>query len=75
MAHARRERQRQLALDVRYTIWTQERFDAERFVKRGTMAVYQAYPLPETPALQKARQDLEIERRMVEERMRRGQQS
>lgn len=72
MAHARRERQRQLALDVRYTIWTQERFDAERFVKRGTLAVYQAYPLPETDTLRRAREELEVERRMVEERMRRG---
>lgn len=75
MAHARRERQRQLALDVRYTIWTSERFDAEQFVKRGTMAVYQAYPLPETDTLRKAREELEVERRIVEESMLHGRQS
>jgi hypothetical protein len=75
MAHARRERQRQLALDVRYTIWTQERFDAERFVRQGTLATYQAYPLPDTPTLRKAKEDLEAERRLLEERMRHGRES
>ena len=70
MAHARRERQRQLALDVRYTIWTHDKFDAEQFVKRGSLAVYQSYPLPDTPALRKAKEDLEAERKLVEERMR-----
>jgi cytochrome c551/c552 len=71
MAHARRERQRQLALDVRYTIWTQDKFDVGQFVKRGAVAVYKAYPLPNTPTMQKAKADLEAERKLVEERMRR----
>ena len=71
MAHARRERQRQLALDVRYTIWTQDKFDVGQFVKRGAVAVYKAYPLPDTPTMRKAKADLEAERKLVEERMRR----
>ncbi len=75
MAHARRERQRQLALDVRYTIWTQDKFDAGQFVKRGTLAVYKSYPLPDTPAMRKAREDLEAERKLLEERMRHGRKS
>ena len=75
MAHARRERQRQLSLDVRYTIWTQEKFDVGQFVKRGTVAVYKAYPLPDTPALRKAKEDLEAERKLLEERMRNGRKS
>ena len=75
MAHARRERQRQLALDVRYTIWTQDKFDVGQFVKRGTVAVYKSYPLPDTPALRKAREDLEAERKLLEERMRNGRKS
>ena len=70
MAHARRERQRQLALDVRYTIWTQDKFDVGQFVKRGSVAVYKSYPLPDTPTMRKAKEDLEAERRLVEERMR-----
>ena len=70
MAHARRERQRQLALDVRYTIWTQDKFDVGQFVKRGAVAVYKAYPLPDTPTMRQAKADLEAERKLVEERMR-----
>jgi cytochrome c551/c552 len=75
MAHARRERQRQLALDVRFTIWTQDKFDVEQFVKRGSVAVYKSYPLPDTPAMRQARADLEAERKLVAERMKQhGQQ-
>ena len=62
MAHARRERQRVLALDVRFTIWTQGKFDAESFVKQGQHAVYGPQQIPDTPAIRAAREALEKER-------------
>lgn len=71
MAHARRERQRALALDVRFTIWTQQKFDAEAFLKRGHYATYQVQALPDTEAIRQAKADLEAER-LMHERARHG---
>ena len=54
MAVAARESRRALVLDVRAMVWQEKRFDAERFVKTGSVAVYKAYPLPDTPAMREA---------------------
>lgn len=54
MAMASRESRRALALDVRELIWQDKRLDAESYLRTGRIAVYKAYPIPDTPAMREA---------------------
>lgn len=72
---ARRESRRQLALDVRGLVWQREKFDAERYIKTGALAEYRYYAPLDTPEMRAAREAVELERKMHEQRMQHGQQS
>jgi hypothetical protein len=54
MTVAARESRRMLALDVRMLVWQEKRFDAERYIRAGSVMEYKAYPLPDTPAMRDA---------------------
>jgi len=62
MAAGRDEAQRQLALDVRTCIFAEKRFETFQFVHRGYIAEYKQQPLPETPLIAAAREQLKRER-------------
>jgi hypothetical protein len=69
MADGRRRSRRLLALDVRQLIWIQ-RFDAERYLRTGTMQEWiSGGEIPDTPLMRQAMADLEREQ---EENRKRG---
>ena len=54
MAIGSRESRRALALDVRALVWQEKKFDAEKFLKTGALAVYRTPALPDTPEIREA---------------------
>ena len=66
MATAARESRRLLALDVRSLVWQEKRFDADKFVRTGQLIEWGKYAVPDTPAMRKARANVEREREMHE---------
>ena len=44
------------------------KYAVENFLKRGVVNQYKCHPIPSTPAIEKAKADLEEERRMHERR-------
>ncbi len=67
MAQARREQ-------VRLTILPHlgGKFDRERFIRTGAYIECKAYPLPDTPAIRAAREELEREQAALKKRLTNG---
>ena len=67
MSQARREQ-------VRLTILPHlgGKFDRERFIRTGAYVECKAYPLPDTPAIRAAREELEREQAALKERLTHG---
>jgi hypothetical protein len=64
MAVGARESRRALALDVRALVWQDKRFDAERFLRSGSLVEWGTYGVPDTPAMREAKAAVEREREM-----------
>jgi len=64
MVQGARQSRRALACDVRALVWQQKKFDADRFIRTGALWEFGNYGVPDTPAMRKARQDIEREREM-----------
>jgi hypothetical protein len=62
MAVAARESRRMLAVDVRGLVWQEKKFDAERFIRTGSLVEWGHYEAPDTPALRKAKADIKLAR-------------
>jgi hypothetical protein len=62
MAARRREERRRLALDVRGLVWYSGKFDAEKYIRTGSINERKSYPLPNTPAIIAAREEMRRER-------------
>ena len=67
MMVAARESRRALAVDVRGMVWQEKRFDAERFIRTGTLVEWGNYGVPDTPAMREAKAAVEREREMHEQ--------
>ncbi len=67
MAQARREQMRMTMLPH-----LAGKFDRERFVRTGGYVECKAYPLPDTPAIRAAREELEREQAARKERLTNG---
>ena len=67
MMVAARESRRALAVDVRGLVWQEKRFDAERFIRTGSLIEWANYGAPDTPEMRDAKAAVEREREMHEQ--------
>lgn len=64
MAAGARESRRALALDVRALVWQEKKFDANRFIRTGSLVEWGNYGVPDTDAMRAAKAEIEREREM-----------
>jgi hypothetical protein len=50
MSEGRRQRDRQLAMDV-WRLWTDKKVDEDSFIERGSIVERKRYPLPPNPLI------------------------
>ncbi len=67
MMVAARESRRALAVDVRGLVRQAKRFDAERFIRTGSLVEWANYGAPDTPEMREAKAEVELEREMHEQ--------